>query len=133
LAIAQINDNVAVVAVKLDKSEGQIIDDIIPFSADFGGAALFKDINMPSDFHVFCRFYTLKYNKTLVTPINWNDEKRRVDTTIKKEQTGTINISCYKVLDAFYWYQPLNNNGGILYDGKHASFYSSNIPYSEKK
>jgi hypothetical protein len=56
---------------------------------------------------------------------------RKVTNKINEDNKGlTLTIKTYDILDAYFWYQPLNNKGNILYDGSHYSFTSWVLPKS---
>lgn len=129
-AVAQFTDEIAIIAVKLDEAKNS--SDCIPFSFDFGGASLFKSENVPSGFYVFCQFKTKKTQKTIPVPITWDSQLRKVTDKINEDNEElTLKIKTYNILDAYFWYQPLNNKGNVLYDGSHFSFTSSVLPKSQ--
>ena len=128
-AVTQLSDNVAVIAVKVEKP-GEI-GDVIPFSSLFGGASLFNDKMAPEGYYVAFQIKTTKETKRI--KLNWNIDPgtlRVVPGIIQPpkdydtNEDYYINIPVYHTSSLYFWYQPLKNDGSILYDGEHYSFNS---------
>lgn len=99
-AVCQLTDNVALLAVKFDNG-GEAVSGNVDYSWLWSGAALLSQVpnhpnSIPNGFLLFGEFRT---GMELVD-VDFNGERKQ--------------CKLYNATDAFYWFQPLDNDGNPL-------------------
>lgn len=123
-AVCQKTDEIAVVAVKLE-DEGNSGEGNIDYSVEWFGAALLRSIPgdtiaPPEHFMIIGEFRT-KMTETWVLVLKGVESQYESDDSYEGEEDESsgyhhVKARVYSSSDAFYWFQPLDNNGSKLSD-----------------
>ena len=127
-AVAQSDDGIAIVAIRLDNgtTTGSLkkITSNVDASGDYEGAALLADPEkLPKGYIKFCEFRTVRHEREIKMQPWWaSGSEHQIDESGKiiTGQDGkpldwpTKKIKVYEVQEEFYWFKPLNNDGDRL-------------------
>lgn len=103
-AIMQKSDDIAIVALKV--SDNDVTENIDCSEKIAGAAMLAGELGFPKGYAKAFEFRTKKSNKKILNK-PWYKSADDGDY-------DEVNVDVYKVLDAFYWFQPLYNNGSAV-------------------
>ena len=101
-SIKQDSDGVATVAVKISDRK---VESNVDCSERMAGAALLASDDAPYGHAVAFKFRTSKSTRKVMNRPWYKPDDGSY---------GMVDVSVYEVLDVFYWYQPLYNDGGTV-------------------